>query len=426
MSSAHPQPSDPIRWCIPIAAIFWILTLIRLTIPGAPYFDEVHYLPAARDLLALDGYPNREHPMLGKLIIAAGIALFGDGPLGWRIFPSLFGALAIFAGMRAMWFASRQRFAAIAFGILLASGFLIFVHARIAMLDIFMLAFLLTALWQCAAAVREAENGRRRLAAAGIALGCAMASKWNAVPLAMLPGIAFFVARVLAHRRRPFLSKRGAPVPGVSLAEAFVWLGIVPLAVYALTFVPMYFADGSPLGQSGLIALHREIIDLQGSVVTPHPYQSQWLQWMLNHRAIWYLYELADGAQRGVLLIGNPLTMLLGLPAMAWAAWAGIWRGRTDCWAVLVLYAVSLGMWIVAAKPIQFYYHYLLPSCFLLAALSLALDDIWRRGGRWRWGSLAVLAGSVGIFAWFYPILSAAPLESEQAYAEWMWLDSWR
>jgi len=117
---------------------------------------------------------------------------------------------------------------------------------------------------------------------------------------------------------------------------------------------------------------------------------------------------------------------LLGLPAMAWAAWAGIWRGRTDCWAVLVLYAVSLGMWIVAAKPIQFYYHYLLPSCFLLAALSLALDDIWRRGGRWRWGSLAVLAGSVGIFAWFYPILSAAPLESEQAYAEWMWLDSWR
>ena len=40
--------------------------------------------------------------------------------------------------------------------------------------------------------------------------------------------------------------------------------------------------------------------------------------------------------------------------------------------------------------------------------------------------SLLVLAGSGVLFAGFYPILSAAALESPQSFAHWMWRDSWR
>ena len=37
------------------------------------------------------------------------------------------------------------------------------------------------------------------------------------------------------------------------------------------------------------------------------------------------------------------------------------------------------------------------------------------------------LAGSVAVFAHFYPILSAAPLAAgKQAFLQWMWLASWR
>jgi len=45
---------------------------------------------------------------------------------------------------------------------------------------------------------------------------------------------------------------------------------------------------------------------------------------------------------------------------------------------VAVLYLASLGLWLVAGKNVQFYYHYFLPSCFLLAALALALAELWR------------------------------------------------
>jgi len=423
MSQPPDHSCDPVGWNIAIAGAFLALCLVRLTIPGTPYFDEIHYLPAARALLDGSEYLNREHPLLGKEIIALGIALLGDNPWGWRLLSAVAGAGALYAFMRALWFASLSRFAAIAYGILLASGFALFVHSRIAMLDVFYVAFFALALWQCAAAVREPERAQWRLPLAGVALGLSMAAKWNAVPLAILPGLAFFAARLSAGRRRLFTSRRGLPVPGVSLLQAALWLGIVPLAVYWLTFLPAYGFDRGALEPGGFIALHREIVALQESVVEPHPYQSRWPEWIFNLRAIWYLYEPVDGAQRGIVLIGNPLTMLLGLPAMVWAMWKGIGGNRTAL-AVAVLYAVSLGFWMVANKPIQFYYHYFLPSCFLLAALALALDDLRQRG---RTGlATGTLIASAALFAWFYPILSAAPLAGEDSFAFWMWLDGWR
>jgi dolichyl-phosphate-mannose--protein O-mannosyl transferase len=427
------RPRDPWGWCLAIPLLFALIASVRLAVPGKPFFDEVHYLPAARELLAMWSglpaeYTNREHPMLGKELIALGMYLFGDTPLGWRIMPLVAGTAAILASMRALWHASLDRFATAAFGVLLVTGFHLFVHARIAMLDVFMVAFLALACWQFAAAMREPETGRWRLVLTGIAIGCAMAAKWNAVPLAMVPGLTFLAARLAAGRRRLFTSRRGIPVPGISLVEAFLWLGLLPLAVYALTFVPGYWLEAplrpSPLAQNGLIGLHREMLDLQRQILAPHAYQSTWPQWVLNTRGIWYLYENVDGAQRGVLLIGNPLTMLLGLPALAWCLVTGLLRSNWAKVGAVVGYAVSLGLWLIAPKAVQFYYHYFVPSCFLLAALALALSDLRRAGrGRIAW---AMLAGSTGLFALFYKILSAAPLDGTMSFANWAWIAGWR
>lgn len=428
MHPAKAIPRDPLAWCIALTAAFWVLLSVRLTVPSTPYFDEVHYLPAAREYWQLGNFVNREHPLAGKGLIALGMQLLGDRPLGWRVFPFLAGGLTLFAAMRAIWFATQSRFATIAYGILLASGFYIFVNARIAMLDIFMVAFTALAYWQLAAAWREPEHGRLRLALAGVALGLALASKWNAAPLALLPGLAFLVIRIGAGRRRLFLSRRGAPVPGVSLLEAALWLGATPLAIYTLTYAPAWFfasgAIGAPGGASNFLTFHLDAIRLQESVIKKHPYMSRWPEWVLNTRSIWYLYEPVDGAQRGVVLIGNPLTMLLGLPALLWAASQALLRRNPAAAAACLVYVVTLGFWIVSDKPVQFLYHYFLPSMALLAALALMLDEVWRTGKR----VLAVLplVGSIALFAHFYPILSSAPLAGPGAFADWMWLASWR
>lgn len=431
-SDSHPR--DPAWWCVLIPLAFGVVAAWRLSLPSAPFFDEVHYVPAAREILrwwetGTGGWINPEHPPLGKYLIALGMAVLGDNAVGWRIMPLLAAIGALGAGMRAMWHASENRFACVAFGLLLASGFHLLVQAHIAMLDIFMMALLMLAAWQFAGAIREPETGRWRLALTGIALGCALAAKWNAAPLAVLPGLAFFAARATAGRRRLLLSRRGAPVPGITLVEAFVWLGAVPLLVYALAFVPALwmgtFLRPSLVSEHGLLGAQLEMLRLQSSVIEPHTYMSTWPQWLLNTRGIWYFYEVADGAQRGVLLIGNPLTMLAGLPALAWCAYTGAVRRDWAKLACVIGYAASLALWVVAPKPVQFSYHYLMPATFLLGALALALADLGA-SRRFGWIAWAVVAGSLAICAVFYPILSAAPLQGEMSFAKWMWLDGWR
>jgi len=407
-----------------ITLAFLALVLVRLAIPSKPFFDEIHYLPAARHLLVLDHPVNREHPLVGKELIAAGMAIFGDRPFGWRILPALFGSLALFAFMRGLWFATQSRFTTLAGGVLLATAIPLFIQSRIAMLDIFMVSFTMVALWFVAAAVREPERARWRLAGAGIALGFAMGAKWNAIPIAVLPGLGFLAFRIWSAKGNFLFATRGAPVPGMGLIEAALWLGIVPLVTYALTFLPAYFYAQNAIGDGGLIGYHKEMLGLQTQTLKHHPYQSTWTQWVGNTRAIWYLYENVDGAQRGAVLVGNPFSMLVGLIGMAWAAYAGLFRRRWDALAIVVLYAASLGFWAVAAKSVQFYYHYFLPSCFLMAALALALDEFWKRKSYVV--PVATVAISAALFAWFYPILSAAPLEGPQAFEKWMWYAGWR
>jgi dolichyl-phosphate-mannose--protein O-mannosyl transferase len=324
-----------------------------------------------------------------------------------------------------LWFASGSRFAALAGMGLLATDFTWFIQSRIAMLDMVMACFAMLALWMLAAAIRLPHQGRWRLALAGLFLGLAIASKWSIVPAAMLPGLTFLAMKLKAHGRRFLWARPGGPVPGVSLLEAGLWLGLVPLCAYWLTFAPSWYYHEHAIRPLAIVEHHRYMLQLQDSVIKRHPYMSQWYQWIVNWRAVWYLYEPVDGAQRGVVLIGNPFTMLAGLPAVLWALWAGIWRKRHDALVCAMLYLLCIGMWAVSGKPVQFYYHYLLPGTFLMACLALALAELRERGRKWI--PLGSLALSAGMFLWFYPIISSAQLhDGKQSYARWMWLRSWR
>ena len=424
MTQPAANPRDPLGWSALIAGLFTAFVFFRLGTPTRFYFDEVHYIPAARVLLGFDHISNREHPLFGKELLALGITIFGDNPIGWRAFPALAGIVTLGAFMRALWHATLSRFATLAGGVLLATGFVLFIQSRIAMLDIFMACFCMTGLWMVAGALRNPRQARLRLALAGVALGLALGSKWNAAPIVVLPGVAFLIMRLGAAGPKFLTRKDCAPIPGIGLVEAGIWLGLVPILVYLATFWPVFFYAKNPLTIGGYWEYHQKMWELQQQTVKPHPYMSRWYHWVIDWRPIWYLYENVDGAQRGVLLLGNPFTMLAGLPALAWCAFQGVFRKHKAALAVALLYAATIGMWIVAPKPVQFYYHYFLPSCFLLAALALALDAFWQAG--WRKLALGGVAASVALFGIFYPIISSARLGGPYAFEHWMWIASWR
>ena len=418
---------DPWAWCALIALAFLALLWLRLGIPSRIYFDEVHYVKAAKVLLTMQKPINPEHPLVGKEILAAGIRLFGDTPQGWRTFPALFGTLGLYAFSRALWLASRRTLATVAGTLLLASNFMWFVISRIAILDVFMAAFCMLAMWMLAGAFRVPGQARWRLALAGVFLGLALGAKWNAVAVAALPGLAFLWLRLRRHRGRFMLASDGPPIEGISLAEGALWLGTVPLLVYFATFLPAFFYATKPVDPLHIVDYQLYMLKLQHSVIKHHPYQSVWWEWVINKRAIWFLYSDIDGAWRGVVMLGNPLSMLAGVPAVGWCLWAGLKRRRHDALAAALFYLASLGMWVANGKPVQFYYHYLLPGAFLIACLALALDALWRRHDRWRWLAPATLGLSLALFAVFFPILSAAKLCcGKPSFEWWMWLPSWR
>ncbi len=428
-SAMHPrfaQEQDPIGWCAAIAALFLALVWWRLGTPSEIYFDEVHYVPAARKLI--EGVrANPEHPLFGKTVLAAAIHWLGDKPLTWRLPSALMGAFGLFAFARLVWFTSGRRLATVLAALLLATNFFWFIHSRIAMLDMVMAALGMASLWQFAAACCLPQQARWRLALTGVLAGLALGTKWSIAPALMLPGLLFLALKLRANGWRFPWARKGGPVEGVTLIEAALWLGLLPLAVYWLTFWPGFGWADRPIDPWKPLAWHEFMLRLQDSVRKLHPYRSQWYEWVSNWRAIWYLYKDIDGAQRGVVLIGNPFTMLAGLAALGWALWAGIRKRRYDALVFVALYAVCLGMWPLSGKPIQFIYHYLLPSTFMMAALALALEDLWHRRDRWHWLAPAALVLSFAMFAWFYPIISGWPLCcGRPSYQFWMWLGSWR
>jgi dolichyl-phosphate-mannose--protein O-mannosyl transferase len=417
---------DPLVPTCLMATLFAALAWWRIALPPMHYFDEIHYVPAARKLLE-HIRANPEHPIMGKTIIAGSIALFGDLPMVWRVPSVIAGGIGLFAFGRFVWFVSRRQTATLVALVLLATNFMWFVLSRIAMLDMFMAMFVMIGLWQFAAAIDLQHGARWRLALAGISLGLALGTKWSVAPLLPLPGLLFLVWKLRDNGLRRVFARDGGAVPGIGLAEAALWLGIVPLCIYWATFWPGFRWKDYGIDPWAPIAWHEYMLQLQDSVRRLHPYRSVWYEWIGNWRAIWFLYQEVDGAQRGIVLLGNPFTMLAGLGALVWGLWAGLKSGRRDALVLVGLYTVSLGFWALSSKPIQFFYHYLLPNAFMMAVLALALDALWRRSDRWHWLAPLSLVASGTLFIHFYPILSGAPLCcGKPSFEYWMWLTSWR
>lgn len=433
MNAPPIQPPSPYRAAAPIALLAQLLFSYRLTVPTKLMFDEVHYVPAARTLIALSGPRNIEHPLLAKEIIAAGIMLLGDNSLGWRFFSTLAGTATVLGVFAILWLMLGRVRPAV-FGALFAMfNFTVFVQARIAMLDGFMAAFTVLGTASLLWAMR-AETGRSawsRWILGSILLGLAVAAKWIAAPMIAYAAIGFVVVRLTDARRsggsiyaalnaRP---ARGAHRhwPGMAAIPALLMLGVVSIATYFATFAPAFFYHVQPMTWDGLLPFQWTMYGQQTQVLPPHTYQSRWWSWPVMIRPIWYLYERTDGAQRGVLLIGNLAILWGGLIAVAACLWGGIRERNLTLLAAAGPWIGSYAVWSVIPKSLGFFYYYYLPSIFLCVALAGALDH-FKRGKQW---DSAVLGATVALFAVFYPILSAWPLWGPKAFHVWTWFPSW-
>lgn len=393
----------PLQMALLLAVIAELLFAAHLGQPNKLMFDEVHYVPAAREIFGLARLANQEHPMLGKWLIGLSMALFGDNPIGWRALSSVAGVvtmLAIYA--IALRLFGDVRTAATA-ALLALMNQMLFIQARIAMLDVFAGAFLFAAIALLAWG-REA-GGRRWLIGAGICLGFSVGCKWSALPFAPLLGLGIL-----------------ACWPRDRWRAALAFTAVAAFA-YLATFAPAFFFAEQPLKLDGIVELHLRMLMLQTQPLPYHTYQSTPWQWPLITRPIWYLYEPVEGVQRGVLLIGNPAIMWGGVIALAACLWDGAKDRQPALLALALLYIVAMGIWFAIPKKIGFYYYYYFPGLVLPLLIAAVFHHSYRKEERWL--PCAFLLSSLGLFGYFYPIISAAALPNDRAFEHWMWLSTW-
>jgi dolichyl-phosphate-mannose--protein O-mannosyl transferase len=400
-----------------------ILFAANIGYPGKLMFDEVHYVPAAQALLDLGTPRNAEHPLVGKELIAFGMMLFGDNPYGWRLVPSLFGSATVVGAFAFLWLLLGRVRPALIGALLLMLNQLLYMQARIAMLDVFLGAFVMWALVAFLWAMRAPPaKVRARWILGSALLGLAVGVKWAAIPYVALAGLAFLAIR-FRDARRPQAQKGQPHWPGLGTFSGLLIIGVVSIAVYCVTFLPAFFYHENALTLAKFVPFQREMYALQTQVLRPHTYQSQWWSWPLMIRPIWYFYEYFQGAQRGVLFVGNPVIMWGGLIAVGACLFAWVRDKAIRPLAVALLWVGSLAIYIVIPKSLGFYYYYHLSGIFLCLVIAVAFDhfDRGKARGREEWFTAAALLA----FLYFFPIISAWALPSGGSFRNWMWFPTW-
>jgi 4-amino-4-deoxy-L-arabinose transferase-like glycosyltransferase len=307
-------------------------------------FDESYYVNAARVIAGINppagapyhdaplGHdPNAEHPQLAKLIMAAGITVFGDDPIGWRIGSVLFGMLALVALYALVRAAGGSRWLSVGVVAVMASDNLLLVHGRIGTLDIYAVALMLVA---------ATLYMRRNATLAGIVLGVAACTKLVALylifVLVLLELLRALGERKKAPERRPWLREHVVPLAlcaattAISLI-AVLWLMDVTVPPWDPSTKRIFSDPFSHLGHMISVGFGLKALpDATGISSTP-------LQWLVDQKPIDYarvaVNSLAGGkiiASRAVVAFRgeiNPFISFLLFPALA-AALAAALRER--------------------------------------------------------------------------------------------------
>jgi dolichyl-phosphate-mannose--protein O-mannosyl transferase len=391
-------------------------------------FDEKYYVNAARVLLRLavpchqgscDPYasmtpgidPNSEHPPLGKLLIAAGIQLYGDNPFGWRFFPIVFGSLAILAIYWLVRAAGGGAWLAVGAASLMAVDNLLLVHGRIATLDIFAVTFML-------AGVAFYLRGHPLLA--GVTLGVGACVKLVA-PQALIVLLLFELGRFAAHGHVPDRPRWGALrrrlIPFLVCLGAAAGVYAAGLTALDLAVKPFHnpndLCPGSGSSFSNFFVHSRFMLCYAGKLTSPEGpvgIASYPWQWLINQDPINY-YTTSVSVSSGGKVIStraliafmgemNPAIILLALPALALALDLAI-RDRDDLSILAVAWFAGTYLPFVEASLVQHRTSYLYYMVVVLPAVYIGVARLLSR----RWLPKSVLVGYVAILGYEFVAL---------------------
>lgn len=425
------------------------------------YFDELyHGRTAYEHLHGLKPY-EFTHPPLGKIMIMTGIVAFGMNPFGWRFVGTLIGVamVPIFYAL-AKRLLKKTNFAAFA-TIFFTFDFMHFAQTRLSTIDVYSVFFVLLMYyfmleyWQMSFYTDGLKKTLRPLGLSGLFFALGAASKWTCIYAGIGLGVLFFAS---LYRRmneyylaRSALAQETEGTEAHAVAEKYVkqtsvfvkntiltlafcvlMFIIVPFIVYFLSYIPYpFFQLDKPVDTlRSFVDMQRSMFHYHNGLVSRHPFESNWLSWMVDGRPIWYFSAqnefLPAPFVASIASFGNPIVWWASILGLIGLIYYGIRTKFTDknVFFLLVGFGAQFVPWMMVSRA-TFIYHYFGSVPFLVLSLTYVLMQWYKKEKRIKNVMIVLAILAVALFVMFYPALSAMPIPS--SYAQFLeWFPSWQ
>jgi len=409
-----------LRRFAPISAILTFalsFRLWRLDSPKGYIFDEIYYAKNAYSLISsgveLDQEGGAEfvvHPPLGKWLIGIGIKLFGYNEFGWRSSSALFGSASVLLIYLIAKRLFKSEFLALSAALLMALDGLSLVMSRVALLDIFLMFFILLTFYFLL---------KENYWLSGLAIGLGVSTKWSAAFL--IPVLLLLTLKLKELNLNQILKRAGQ----------FIFL---PMAIYLTSWSGWFVSDKGWSRNSGsnpissLWNYHFEILNFHTNLVEKHSYSANPWSWLVLGRPTSFYYQSGDSCGAGecaqeILAMGTPLLWWSSVIAVAITLGSYLKTVNKSAEIVLAGFAGTYPPWFIFQDRTMFYFYSITTLPFLILALIYCFDLLLKQRNYQRVIQIFILTVAIN-FIYFLPIY----IGIEIPYSHWlnrMWLPSW-
>ena len=404
----------------PIAAILTFalsIRLWRLSLPTGYVFDEVYYAKNANSLLSsaveLDAQGQAEfvvHPPFGKWLIAIGIRFFGNEEFGWRFASAIFGTLSILLIYLIVKKLFNSEFLSITAALLMAFDGLNLVMSRVALLDIFLMFFILLSIYFLIT---------NNLWLSGSAIGLAISIKWSAAFL--IPLVILFV---VIYNKVTFRN----------LYKVVSQFTLLPISIYFASWSGWIFSSQGWARQSesnvfaSLWNYHLQILDFHQGLDDKHAYQANPWSWLVLGRPTSFYYESpsdcgAEKCAQEILAIGTPLLWWISIFAVAITFGFLVTKLERAAAIILLGFVGTYLPWFFIQSRTTFYFYSISILPFLILALIYCFNQLLNIANYKKYIISFVILVAIN-FIYFLPIYLGISIP----YSQWlsrMWFESW-
>lgn len=430
-----------------------VIFLYQLGYPPQLIFDETYHIPAAQKYLN-SVFFQENHPPLGKLLIALGEKIWHKNSrtdqfvavekvqanippidfFGYRFFPSLFGLLSVFVLFFIFRLIIPDQLLAFVFGLIVLFDNALIIQARSAMLDSFLIFFVLATIFVSLIISKSSKLSRWQFIMLGLVSSAAVLVKHTGwiVIVAMLPAVYRTVKEKGSHKYR---------------------FGGYFFLIFSLTYVVVwrvhYFLGAIPINDNSKIS--QELLEWKSGqkkidpvrltyfeirdawafssqynagvppldLSKPDEVGSPWYYWPFGGRGISYRWEGSGDQYRHLFLVGNPMAWLISLvgviSSMVWLV--GRWlfgvkvKSKTSQFIpYFALIYISYMAPFPFIRRVMYLYHYLPAMILGLLLFSLIIFEISRVGNIRMTRRIKRLAVLILLALVFFSFIIYAPL----------------